>query len=313
MKASAVVSQILNEQFELFESLYPLAVTVFFLSMFGFNLWFKTINMTRRRNLVVVGFCVLGVLFGIYLVFNVPSEKMNLGRHCTAYAGKWNDQKAKVKIITFADGKSSFLGDQSSSVNKAYAEKFGFIFKRYYRCGPKKVRGHVSCSTYAERVFLKRALQWTKIPLLHEEMTAHNAPEWVMFIDADAVFVNFDYNLYDDFLRHLDKIHVLVAQDLDAGWRPINTGVMIMRVGKFSKELLERIWNTGPSLHLRWNWFHEQGTLTYLVEKDKKVRDAVMVLTGEIPGVGMYDESECYCFKGFVALDINFFLAKRKP
>lgn len=262
------------QEFEIVEAILPLAFVIFLLTFFGFNNFVRVIALSRRQTVVV--FVTLGALCGtaVYLIHHVPSEGMDLG-HCSFYTKEPSPADLKVKIITCADFAVVGQGEISSRINRQYASHFdGFAFQRYRGCIP-----------------WRRALQWTKIPLLWHELSDPNPPEWVVWIDADAVFVRPDYNLYDRFLRSVpDHIVMLVAEDVESWGRPINTGFMAVRRGAVSLTLLERIWNEGPRLHLRYRWFHEQGTLTWLVDHDEHIRKQVMILKGDDPGVKMYSD-----------------------
>jgi hypothetical protein len=139
----------------------------------------------------------------------------------------------KLKIISFADGQHAMeLSQVSGRVNSQYASLHGFGFHIYHDCRPRI-----------------RHLQWTKIPLFYLELNDPNPAEWIMFVDADLVFTEMDYDVYSKFLSRLPpEVFLVVAEDIGGG-RPINTGLMALRSGHDrSMELVRLIWNTGRNL-----------------------------------------------------------------
>ncbi len=171
-----------------------------------------------------------------------------------------------MKIISSADGpKAIGLGEVSARLTQKYVAKHaGFAFYMYHDCRPRV-----------------RHLQWTKIPLLYLELHDPSPPEWVVWLDADAIFTDTSYDVHTKFLANLPPETVLVVAEDVGGDRPINTGMMAVRSGEEGKGLLRMIWNVGRDLKLLRAWFHEQGTLTHLTKVDPWVAGAVVVLGGK--------------------------------
>lgn len=80
-----------------------------------------------------------------------------------------------------------------------------------------------------------------------------DAPEWLIFIDADAAFVEYEYNIYESFLSRLPpEVMLVVAEDI-GGEMIINTGFMAVRTGhQRSRELLRLIWDKGRDLKVNY-------------------------------------------------------------
>lgn len=271
------------QDYELLEALLPMTFFVFLLSFFASNLLMRVMPLSRRANWIIIGVVIVGGAIALYVgLYGLPSEDISLqGSSCSVYTRPPTPSGTRVKLITFADAKSEALADLSERINKLYVAHFpGYVFARYTGCFPRR-----------------RALQWTKIVLLHEELQGNDAEvaEWTVWLDADAALVNFTYDLYGNFLSVLDKKTLLVvATDIPEWGRPINTGFMAVRRGEGSRRLLEEIWTNGPRLHLRYNWFHEQGTLTHLVKTVPIIAEQVLVVarpywsSDDVPGISMY-------------------------
>ncbi len=151
---------------------------------------------------------------------------------------------AKVKIISYADGlKAMEFAEVSGRVNGKYARDHGFGFHIYHDCRPRI-----------------RHLQWTKIAFLFYELQAPSPPEWLLFVDADEVFTEHDYDVYEKFLSRLPPEKVLVVAEDIGGKMPINTGFMALRSNREkSLDLLRLIWNVGRDLKV------ERGCFFFLV------------------------------------------------
>ena len=247
----------------------PLAICLFLVSLFGLNhcLGRKAYRISERTSLfiLILVTCLLtpGAVF--YITYEPPDSLLDPhGPWKSCSPSPPNRTGIRVKIISYADGKATALGKVSGRINAKYADTHAYGFHMYHNCRP-----------------LIRHLQWTKIALLHLEMQDSTPGlEWLVWIDADAVFVEQSYDLYEEYLETLGpEIDLVVAEDLggDSG-RPINTGIMMLRVGERGKRLMELIWDTGRDLHLLRDWFHEQGTLSFLYDSDPDLRNSVIVL-----------------------------------
>ena len=151
----------------------------------------------------------------------------------------------------------------SSRWNREYAKKWNHGFER-----------HTSGCTLAAR-----APQWTKIALLYEELLRPELNEWVVWIDADAIFTNYEEDVADLLEQQPQKKVLVLGRDLGRQFgRPINTGFMAVRAGGRGRQLLQQIWAKGAWLRKRYLFGHEQEALTRLMDEDKDVRHQVKVL-----------------------------------
>lgn len=233
---------------------------------------------SRRRLLVAAVVSLLLIMGSVWRLLFPAVESMRLNAECSVYfdeedslcdghhtatreGGGRGGGDICVKIITYFDPRQYF-GLLSSKWNRQYAQRWGLRFQR-----------HTSGCTLSHR-----APQWTKIALLHEEML-RGQPDWVVWIDADAIFTNYDINLAQILDGMPMQTVMVVSRDMGAQFgRPINSGFMAVRVGGRGRELLRRIWSHGAAIRKRHLFGHEQEALTSLMALDKEVYDQVWVL-----------------------------------
>lgn len=121
-----------------------------------------------------------------------------------------------------SDGR--LLAEMSTANHRAYAAKQGHSY-------------HVH--TELPRPELEP--QFNKIALVIQALEKPGAAEWVLFIDCDAFFTNFDVGVGDVMESYgageADGPHFLVAEDPGG----INTGVFLVRNVRWSLEYLRRV------------------------------------------------------------------------
>ncbi len=269
---------------EVLVAIAPLAVCLFFVTFFVGNICFPVVRLSRAgMRLVWIALALAVVVSVAYAVYQPPdgmdeglalvasSVKLRDGLNVPCRPGPPNQPGGKVKIISYADGPRAIaLGEIAAQLTQKYVSRHvGFSYYMHHDCRPRY-----------------RHLQWTKIPLLFHELQDPHPPEWLLWLDADAVFTNVKFNVYTQFLANLQPETVLVVAEDIGGGRPINTGMMAMRCGKEAKELLRLIWDVGRDLKLMRAWFHEQGTLTHLVNTVPRIAKLVVVLGGKWDEVG---------------------------
>lgn len=85
-----------------------------------------------------------------------------------------------------------------------------------------------------------RAFTWFKIPLLID-LLKKNEYEYVMYMDADAVFVKNDYNVIETIESNQSYDFICSG---DFGPDVINGGVLIFKNSDWSINFLERVWDS---------------------------------------------------------------------
>jgi hypothetical protein len=96
---------------------------------------------------------------------------------------------------------------------------------------------------------LERPASWYKIPTILSKLDLY---DYVMWIDSDTTFINYDYNVLD----LLGDSDIYVSKDING----INCGVMIWKNTETSKTILNKIWSMTEFINHHW-WeqaaFHE--------------------------------------------------------
>lgn len=133
----------------------------------------------------------------------------------------------KLIVCTFYTPNLKY-GVMSDEINKNYCDTFGIDF-------------------FSETDFDEinqgrdnRSYTWYKVPLLIK-MLKQKTHEYVMYMDADAVFVRKNFNIIDILDENKDYDFICSA---DFGPDVINGGVLIFKNTDWSINFLERIWDS---------------------------------------------------------------------
>ncbi len=90
----------------------------------------------------------------------------------------------------------------------------------------------IDCSKHIDP---SRPVPWSKI-LLMREILEQSSYQWLFWIDADALFMNFDQSIES----LIDEDYYLIASK---DYRfPINTGVFLLKNSEWSRSFLERVY-----------------------------------------------------------------------
>jgi hypothetical protein len=94
-----------------------------------------------------------------------------------------------------------------------------------------------------------RPLAWAKVPFIRELLDDY---EWILWIDADAVFVDLDADIGAE--QEPDKDLYLVEHRYgNPPETPPNTGVLMLRSSDWSRELLDAMWDREALIdHVWW-------------------------------------------------------------
>ena len=99
---------------------------------------------------------------------------------------------------------------------------------------------------------------WIKIDVLKTYLPLF---EYLVWIDADAVFVNQDVKIEDLISDDIDLILPKLEVDKISGnmWTHTTTGFMVWKNSEWSKNILDLLWNEPKQF--RFEFFHEQSRL----------------------------------------------------
>ena len=175
-------------------------------------------------------------------------------------------------------------GKFSEEINLDYCNKHGYR----YICETDTNKIRNGCDG--------RSFTWYKPKLIKEIFENYN-PEYVVFLDADAIFVNRKIQIEDFIDPNYD---IIFAQDIGGigSHSAMNAGVFIIRNTPQSIEFLDKWWNLGDTLkgkdardlsimeenleksgYFREGLWHDQTCLTYLYEHDSIVHDSLKVIS----------------------------------
>ena len=145
--------------------------------------------------------------------------------------------------IRWGDYGKCDYGDLSSNNHLEYANKHGYSY----------IKQIVSDSDY-----LDWHPTWIKIDILLKTLSLF---DYVVWIDADAVFVNKDVKIEDFIQDNIDLVLPKMGMDKSTGVVLTNTttGFMIWKNSDWSFNLLNNLWNN-PGQY-RFGSFHEQTRL----------------------------------------------------
>ena len=150
--------------------------------------------------------------------------------------------------IRWGDYGKCDYGDLSSANHLDYANEHGYSYLKQI----------VSDSDY-----LDWHPTWIKIDILIKTLPLF---DYVVWIDADAVFINKDIKIEDLITGNVDLI--IPKQEIDRStgnvWTNTSTGFMIWKNSEWSMNMLRNLWDN-PG-HCRFGYFHEQTRLDELLQ-----------------------------------------------
>lgn len=137
--------------------------------------------------------------------------------------------------------------DLSSINHNEYANKHGYSYIK-------------EIAQYSQ--YLEWHPTWIKIDVLRKFLPFY---DYVVWIDADAVFVNQEIKIEEFILDGVDLVLPKMEKDHENNivWTHTSTGFMVWKNSEWSLGLLNKMWNE-PNEH-RTGYFHEQSRLDELL------------------------------------------------
>ena len=114
-------------------------------------------------------------------------------------------------------------------------------------------RQDISLNNHADGSGWKPHISWSKIPLVIKLLNPPYNYDWVLWIDSDAIFYNPNLNLFEVIKQNgvfSSKRGMSVAKFIFSGdlHNAINSGVMLIRNSKWTRSMLDEIWNIGENI-----------------------------------------------------------------
>ncbi len=136
--------------------------------------------------------------------------------------------KSKAILISYFDKNLYSIGKISANTIKKYANKNGLGFKIF------------------QNVKISRPPAWTKIFLINYLLRSKKDYNFIIWVDADAMFVNFNKNILSEMIG--DKDLYLVKHKINGKETP-NTGFFVVKNTAWSKDFFNRVWKMKKYLY----------------------------------------------------------------
>jgi len=123
---------------------------------------------------------------------------------------------------------------------------------------------------------------WIKIDVIKKYLPLY---DYVVWIDADAVFVNQDIRIEDMITDNVDLVIPKLEVDRVSGnmWTHTTTGFMIWKNSEWSNNLLTKLWDE-PN-QFKFEFFHEQSRLDELIYENFKLEGGDNILNKTIDDI----------------------------
>jgi hypothetical protein len=149
--------------------------------------------------------------------------------------------------LSYAD---SWFAKYVEPINSAYCRLYGYDYVVEHLT-PTRPDRHVN---------------WEKVPHLNRMLTTEPIPDYLLYVDADAVFYSHVIPIEDGLMEHLGENDILITCDCGqeaCRWNPNkpNVGIMLLRNTEECRHIIKE-WDTVSDMpehtNTRWTWPVEQ-------------------------------------------------------
>lgn len=164
-------------------------------------------------------------------------------------------------------------GQYTEAINKKYCEEKGYIY--HVEKDDEKIKSNVS----------GRAITWYKPKFLLEVFELYN-PDYILFLDADAIVCDSDYSI-EEFID--ENFNIICTEDY--GPSKLNAGVFIMKNTQWTKDFLQKWWDISDELEGGINFekgyynnalWHDQTCFGYLMNKLPDAKENINLISNLI-------------------------------
>jgi hypothetical protein len=170
------------------------------------------------------------------------------------------------------------MGLLTTQNKRDYCEKHGYKFIEYTQRKDLDLSVTIPNSRFMEPRMIP--IGWSKIELLKRVLLENKDIDWLFWIDADALFMNYNKKL-ESFVN--DKSFFIVGQDCNG----INVGTFFIKNCERSIQFLDDIWNDGPTIGSWWTET-EQGQID-LHGRSEKYFDGFWVVSNKLFNAYIHD------------------------
>jgi hypothetical protein len=123
---------------------------------------------------------------------------------------------------------------------------------------------------------------WIKIDVLKKYLPLY---DYVVWIDADAVFVNQEIKIEDMITDNVDLVIPKLEVDRVSGnmWTHTTTGFMVWKNSEWSHNILNELWDNPKQF--KFEFFHEQSRLDELIYENFKLEGGENILNKTIDDI----------------------------
>lgn len=164
--------------------------------------------------------------------------------------------KTKIAVCSIFTSEMNKIGSITESINRQYCKKQSYDFICEHQIIDKN-----------------RHPAWSKIILIQRIIDKY---DWILWIDADAVFHNFDIPVKNFIDNNFDLIIGEDFKNHKIG-RKINSGVLLFKKSLWSKNFLQEIYKYPANYY-----FNEQGAICDLINKNDNINHIKILEFGTI-------------------------------
>lgn len=205
----------------------------------------------------------------------------------------------KIVVAQFYTNNVSY-GKYAEAINSIYCSKHEYIYH---------------CEKITDKIKLElegRAPTWYKPKLIKDVLELYN-PDYVLFLDIDAVFTKHHKKIENYIVKDFDLI---LAQDVSQH-SVANAGVIILKNTEWSKKFLDIWWYLGDLLkgkdainlsvaesnkdvlgYFKNALWHDQTCLTYLYNLGPQFKDHIKIVENTYINSGDYND-HCFIFHAY--------------
>ena len=165
-----------------------------------------------------------------------------------------NELECNQIMIFTAYSEDYSIGRICEAVNRQYASSNGYIFfsdvKKYEQI--------------IDIINPRSHCTWYKIHMINQllndfEMIKSKNLQYIMWIDADAIFINHDIKI-ENLIQKYGFLDLFISEDVNQGCL-INAGVLLIKISDWSRSLWKDVWESPMCSKYHNVYFYEQSAL----------------------------------------------------
>ena len=199
--------------------------------------------------------------------------------------------KKNIVVAQFSTSNLSY-SSFTEAINKKYCEEKGYT----YFCEKDSYKIYAAIE--------KRAPTWYKPKLIEDVIDQYN-PEYILFMDIDAVISDFNQNI-EDFID--DNYNIIFTEDV-GHHSAMNAGIFLMKNTEWSRNFLKTWWvsadnftpedsrdlsimeqNFGFVGYFKQALWHDQTCLTILYENNEDIKNNISIISNKSLNHNEYGE-----------------------